>query len=385
MLLLNNKLLKPLDFNYYFMLVRIFFILLLLSFSFYSCDDSPDPAPNNGDGFDRAGLLDNISNNIIIPAYDEFYNSLILLEESADLFVENSDLTNLESLSESWLNAYKLWQYIEMFDIGLAEVINYKGKMNIYPTDTELINNNILSGNYDLNNNNNFDARGFPALDFMLHGLAENSESIVLMYDDNSAYSNYLLSLISSMIYNTNLIIEDWNIYKDSFINSTGNTSTSSVNKMTNDFIFYFEKGFRANKFGIPAGVFSIDPLPQNIEAFYKKDVSKELAQEALLACKSFFLGKHFNSDIYGLGLDSYLDYLHTSSENHLVDQISIQFNEVESKIDQLDNNFVFQIENNNNQMLFTYDAIQVMVVSFKVDVLQALAISVDYVDADGD
>ena len=62
-----------------------------------------------------------------------------------------------------------------------------------------------------------------------------------------------------------------------------------------------------------------------------------------------------------------------------------MQFNEAEDQISQLDNNFVFQIENNNNQMLFTYDAIQVMVVSFKVDVLQALAISVDYVDADGD
>ena len=35
--------------------------------------------------------------------------------------------------------------------------------------------------------------------------------------------------------------------------------------------------------------------------------------------------------------------------------------------------------------MLVTYDAIQAMVVTFKVDVLQALAISVDYVDADGD
>ena len=35
--------------------------------------------------------------------------------------------------------------------------------------------------------------------------------------------------------------------------------------------------------------------------------------------------------------------------------------------------------------MLFAYDAIQVMVVSFKVDLLQTLSISVDYVDADGD
>ena len=147
----------------------------------------------------------------------------------------------------------------------------------------------IINGNYDLNNNNNFDARGFPAIDYMLHGLDENNEEIINIYLNNSAYSDYLSSLINSMIYNTNLIIEDWVDFKYDFINSSGNTATSSVNKLTNDFIFYFEKGFRANKFGIPAGVFSIDPLPQNVEAFYKENVSKDLAIEALNACKSFF------------------------------------------------------------------------------------------------
>ena len=35
--------------------------------------------------------------------------------------------------------------------------------------------------------------------------------------------------------------------------------------------------------------------------------------------------------------------------------------------------------------MLYAYDEIQLLVVSFKVDMLQSLAVSVDYVDADGD
>ena len=43
------------------------------------------------------------------------------------------------------------------------------------------------------------------------------------------------------------------------------------------------------------------------------------------------------------------------------------------------------QIEINNLEMLLTYDAVQQLVVSFKGDMLQALSISVDYVDADGD
>ena len=362
--------------------IALFFFISVL---FFSCekDDSDDSI--NNDDFNRSAVLLNWADNIIIPAYDDFYSSLIDLEESINIFIETPSVNLLESVSNHWLDSYKIWQHVEMFDIGLAEVINYKGKMNIYPTDSELIIQNIELGNYDLNNNNNFDARGFPALDYMLHGLAENSGDIVAVYLNNTSYADYLSNLISTMIYNTNLIIQDWTSYREDFVNSTDNTATSSLNKMTNDFIFYFEKGLRANKIGIPAGIFSSYPLPTTVEAYYKQDVSRELSLDALLAAKNFFNGKHYNNDIYGEGLSSYLDFISISSDNNLSALISSQFSAAELELNQLNDNFVYQIETNNNQMLYAYDAVQLLVVSFKVDMLQALAISVDYVDADGD
>ena len=57
---------------------------------------------------------------------------------------------------------------------------------------------------------------------------------------------------------------------------------------MTNDFIYYYEKGFRANKFGIPAGVFSGGALPEKVEAFYNQNISKALALEGFQAIKNF-------------------------------------------------------------------------------------------------
>ena len=50
-----------------------------------------------------------------------------------------------------------------------------------------------------------------------------------------------------------------------------------------------------------------------------------------------------------------------------------------------LKENFVDQVNENNIEMLRTYDVIQAGVVMLKVDMLQKLNISVDYVDADGD
>jgi len=370
--------------NYYY----LFAFFLVLS----SCEPDEDDhnSDYNGDGFDRSEMLINWADNIIIPAYDEFNNTLNELNTAINSFISNPSISTLDFASDAWLNSYKYWQHVEMFDIGLAEVINYKGKMNIYPTDSYLIDQNIESGNYDLDNNNNFDSRGFPAIDYMLHGLAESKDDIINNYISDSSHSQYLSDLVNNMISNTNLIIDDWDSYRDEFVSLSSNTATSSVNKMTNDFIFYFEKGFRANKFGIPAGIFSSEPLPNTVEAFYKKDVSKELAIQALKASRNFFIGKFFNYDLevssglVGPSFEAYIDYLYSDNDN-LSDLIQTQFQEAESKLSTLNNNFVYQIENDNISMLQTYDAIQAMVVSFKVDMLQALGVSVDYVDADGD
>jgi len=43
------------------------------------------------------------------------------------------------------------------------------------------------------------------------------------------------------------------------------------------------------------------------------------------------------------------------------------------------------EVENNNSKMLTAYDSMQANVILLKIDMLQALSISVDYVDTDGD
>ncbi|MAQ47521.1 MAG: peptidase M75 superfamily protein [Flavobacteriales bacterium] len=359
--------------------------LFTISILLFSCDTENNDNDLFGDGYDRQSILLNWADNIITPAYENFNISLSDLHQSVEEFVSNPNESNLIKVSADWLTAYMKWQYIEMFDFGYAETINYKNKMNVYPADADFIDVNITSEILDLNNNSYNDARGFPALDYMIHGLAEDVSSIVSLYQNDERYINYLVAIIDNMIYNTNLVIDAWSDSKNDFIDSNGNTATSSLNIMTNDFIFFFEKGFRANKFGIPAGVFSSNPIPNSVEAFYKKDVSKQLALEALQACEDFFIGKHIDSEISGPSFSSYLNYLPGSSDSNLSNDILSQFSTSRTQINSLDNNFFNQIETNNIEMLYAYDAIQLLVVYFKVDMLQSLAVSVDYVDADGD
>ncbi|GAK93116.1 iron-regulated protein A precursor [Nonlabens ulvanivorans] len=356
-----------------------------------SCTESNDDSTNgSSDNFDRKALLENAADNIIIPALQDLNSDLTNLKASKETFITTPNQTNLDNLRADWLTAYKTWQYVEMFNIGKAEEILYSFQMNIYPTNTTDIQNNIASGTYDLTSPNNNDAVGFPALDYLLYGLGNDDSAIIDFYttDGNAlGYKNYLSDVIDQMDALTTTVLTDWtSSYRDIFVNSTTNTASSSVNMLVNDFIFYYEKGLRANKVGIPAGVFSTTPLADKVEGLYSKVYSKELALTALQAVQDFFNGRAYNNSTIGISYASYVTLLRDNSgTSDLTASINSQIEAARTELDQLDNNLSNQVNNNNVAMLMTYDELQRVTVLLKVDMLQTLNISVDYVDADGD
>jgi hypothetical protein len=331
-------------------------------------------------------MLKFIVNQIIIPSFNNLETNLAELKTSFDLF--NGALTeeNLTDLRNKWLEAYKAWQYVEMFNIGKAMEDYYLYKSNIYPVDTSRVNANIDSGTYDLENPNNYSAQGFPTIDYLLYGLDNDPSKVINHLRDNSKKRDYLGVIIGTLYDNTKAIKQNWNAVKDEFVKSTENTASSNLNMMVNDFIYYYEKGFRANKFGIPGGVFSSGALPDKVEGYYSKVFTKELALVAMTSIKNFFNGISFeNNEVKGQCLKSYLDYIESSKEKLLSDEINAQLDIAERSINELDNSLVNQINSDLTTVLRTYDDIQATVVLLKVDMLQILNINVDFADADGD
>lgn len=339
--------------------------------------------------FDRGAMLAFWADKIIIPSLESFNESLFQLLETTNSFIDNPDQEKLSQLRDKWLTAYKAWQFVEMFDIGKAEEIYFKNRLNLYPVNKGRVDSNIENSSYDLDKPENFTSQGFAAIDYLLFGVGEDDESIIAKYlVSDSPHSKYLKDVVSKAVELTNIIKVDWEEgYRNTFVELTDNTATSSINKLTNDFIFYYEKGFRATKIGIPAGVFSGSPLPDRVEAYYGRVYSRALAIEAANAVDNFFNGRSFseNEDI-GLSLKSYLDFIEGDSvSSKLSDEIDAQIAASIESISSLKENFVDQVNENNIEMLRTYDVIQAGVVMLKVDMLQKLNISVDYVDADGD
>lgn len=338
--------------------------------------------------FDRLSMLTFWADSIIIPSIDSFYIELNSLNEHVSSFSVNPNPSTLTQLRDQWLTTYKKWQYVEMFDLGVAEEVYFKNRMNIFPANTIRIENNISNLGFNLDDSANFTSQGFTALDYLLFGIAPNDDAIIAKFSDSSLnYNSYLAAITSKMIELTLSVKSEWEgSYRDSFIQSTDNTATSSINIMLNNFVFYFEKGYRANKFGIPAGVFSGGPLPDRIEAYNGEIYSQILALEATTAIENFFNGVAYNDpNTTGLSIKNYLDFIETDVSDKLSTRINNQIQTAKNKIKELNTNFKQQIEENNTEMLLTYDAIQTAVVLFKVDMLQKLNISIDYADADGD
>jgi predicted lipoprotein len=362
------------------------FLAVVILTALFACTSDDTNTSSERDNFDRTAMLSNLADNIISPAYQDLDSKLGMLVTAKNDFIATPSQTTLDNFRDSWFTAYKIWQYVEMFNIGKAEEIQYHFQMNIYPTNSTDIENNISSGTYDLTIPNNNDAVGFPALDYLLYGIAQTDAAIIEKYSTNTEatkYKTYISDITDQMKSLNQEVLSDWNnSYRDTFVSSIENTASSAVNKFVNDYIFYYEKGLRANKIGIPAGIFSTTPLPEKVEGFYNKEISKELSITALNAVQDIFNGKEYNSTATGSSFSAYLTQLNKAD---LATMINNQFDVAREKIEVLDVSFYNQVITDNTKMTQAYDALQVAVVLLKVDMLQAFNISVDYVDADGD
>ncbi|MEW5677333.1 imelysin family protein [Flavobacterium enshiense] len=368
-------------------------ILLLLSFTafFAACSSSDSGSDASGDGYDRTALLTEWADNIIIPSFEDYQSKVTVLQtEVADFNTAPSEV-KLTEVRTAWLEAYKAFQHVSMFEIGKAEEVALVSCTNIYPTNATGIESNVAAGTYNLTLLSQYDKQGFPAIDYLINGLGADDATIVTFYTSNgnaAKYKQYLTDLTVRLKSNADLIVNDWNgTYRSAFISSNGNSVSSSVNRMVNIFVKNYEKNIRAGKVGIPAGVFSTGTTYTNkVEAYYKNDVSKLLLNEAVKASQDFFNGKHFGSSVTGLGLKSYLTYLNVVKDGQpLSTIINNRYTTIYTANGLLSDSFSEQIFNDNSKMLTAYDELQRNVISFKGDMMPALNITVDYVDADGD
>lgn len=364
------------------------FLFLGLSVLFFAC--SGENTSTDADSFNRKEMLENWADNIIVPSFQNYQTKVNVLATATATFSATPTEANLESLRTSWFEAYKAYQKVAMFEMGKAQELMFRYYNNSFPINATEINANITTGNNQLDLLSKHDEQGFAALDYLLYGIGNDTPSILAHYTTNTNavnYKNYLSAVSTRIKFFADQIVTDWSSgYRNTYVANSGTGVSSATNKTVNLFVQYYEYYIRSVKVGFPAGKFSTAPRPSDVEAYYKNNASKELLEVAVQSSKDFFNGKHFNSATTGSGLKSYLDYLKVvRSGQNLSTVINNQYTEAATKITALNSSFSTQVQTDNTKMLTAFDALQLNVVYFKIDMIPALNVVIDYQDNDGD
>lgn len=343
-------------------------VILLASLVFVSCKKDKDD--DNVNDFDKAALLQNIADNIIVPALNDFSTKINDLESSYAVFQASRTAPNLEDVRTKWKAAYLSWQTVKIFDFGPIRDYGFKGATGTYPTDTVKINDNVTNGGYNLATAANVDAIGLPSLDYFLYRV-----DALTYFIGNDPYATYANDVIQKLKSETTVVLSAWNSYKSTFVASTGTESTSAFSLLVNEFCRDYELA-KNSKLGIPIGKQSLGiQLPEYIEA-RRSGFSFEIQKASVTSLSNVYHGGS------GVGFDDYLVSLERST---LATSISTRFSEIVSKINSFSGTLEEEMTNNVSELDNLYILYQGQVVSIKTDMSSAFGVLITYQDNDGD
>ncbi|HUH48140.1 MAG TPA: imelysin family protein, partial [Arenibacter sp.] len=306
---------------------KILHVVLGMLFILTGCSSNQNDDIKPENGFDRKAMLENLADHIIIPGYDSFKQRFDVMQTTSEDFLNAPSLIGLQEFRSAWKEAYIEWQKVELFDVGPAQEATLRTHFNIYPFNVAEAEANITLGIYNLDEVRQIATQGFPAIDYFLNGTGADDAAILAWFNDPAMTTNrkkYVRDVVGKMNEKLQAVVNEWaGSYRSTFINNAGTDAASSTGKLVNAYILHYERFVRSGKVGIPAGIIGsslIDPAPEKVEAFYQRDLSKELALTAQQAVLDFYRGKSFNSTSTGPSFKSYFTALGvTGSDGRLL------------------------------------------------------------------
>jgi predicted lipoprotein len=362
-------------------------MVLTLWSGFWACKgNGDDPLEYN-----RETLLRNSVNNYILPAYNDLAARTSALHDGALAFSAAPDGPALDSLQAALKTAWLAWESCSPLGFGPAANLNLRPALNTFPSDPLQIEANVASGTWDLTSATNVDARGFPALDYLLH----HSDDATLLSEftsgpDTTRRRNLLLALTADIRDLTGQVNDQWSAggsnYAATFLASLGTDAGSSTAALVNQLNYDLEQ-LKNARLGIPLGKKSLgQTLPDKVECYYG-GYSAQLARQQFKAIRALYEGTAFGSSAQGYGLYAALVALDVPYNGGLLaDAISGQAVTAQQALanvpDPLDQAIVI---NDVVAANAAWDEVQKLIVLLKTDMPSAMSILITYTDNDGD
>ena len=361
----------------------------------FSCNKSggaSNSGTTTGNSSGKDSILLNIGNNIILPAYQSLSVSVNSLDSAIGDFSTSPNSTKLSNVQNLFKSAYIAWESVTEYNyFGPASTAQpVLPGINIFPTSTTTIENNISTNNDNVNTFANTAAKGFPALDYLLFGAGS---STLVNYTTGAEAANrkaYLAAVSADIKTEVTAVLTGWSSsggnYINTFLSGTGTSVSSSLGLLINSLDEDFEI-LKNDRLGVPLGKIPVGTtspvLPKEVEAYYS-GISAQLALAQLKTVQGIFLGTAGQGN--GLGLINYLINAKAKYNGGLLSDtiktaIALAVSDLQAVPDPLSQ--TIQANPAGADAVFT--RIQQLVALLKTDMPSSLGVLITYGDNDGD
>ncbi len=368
-------------------MARIVFVLSLLMVLTGSC--KKDDVNGGKDDFDRALMLKNYADNLIVPAYRDAQLAVNQLITAIETLAGSPDPQQLASAQSAWVNAYGEWMYANAFNLGPAAEQGLSRSLSeeiaTFPVSAQKIEAAISAGQFNFNDFNR-DARGLLALEYLLFAAPGTSpEAVVALLQSQPARQTYLLQCARNIQSRLNTVVQAWdNGYTATFTSNAGTDVGSSTSMLYNEFVKSFETN-KNMKIELPLGSRpgQTQAEPQLVEAYYSGK-SADFLKIHLTAIENIYRGRSKN----GTDGPGFKDYLQTvTGGTALVESTLAQWEKVLAAANSLPagTSLADLIINNPQPVRDLQLELQKHVRFFKSDMSSLLGIAITYSSGDGD
>ncbi|WP_196889919.1 imelysin family protein [Aureivirga sp. CE67] len=342
-----------------------FFSLFALTLAI-SCSEDDSVSQETLLTNERAILLTNIYENNISTLVEEVEVEINKLEVSANTFIENRTVQNLESLQAEWKNAIADWKQLEVYNITqLGLTVTYYN-VHFAPVNHSIIEEKIL-GTETIDNalikSLGSNAKGFTSLEYLL--FSEDNTALISDFTTAEKAERRVTFLKETILELKNTFTEiknKWMFFKADFIGDKGTGVTSMQSQVINNMITALEI-IKVKKLEKPfQGL-------EEAESPYS-DYSIEIIQKELEATKQLFLA-----------FDNYLNIL---NEGELSSDIKNKFDLCITAANDI-SSLNSSIENGDTKINTLVQKIKDLLLVVKIDMAAATKTTVTFNDTDGD
>lgn len=363
--------------------IQLAAMLLTLLLGWGCKEDPEDKTPQ----YDRAALATQMADGLIRPGYDRALAAATRLDNHVDAFAAAPGPVGLDSLQTALQALRHAWLSVSAYEFGPGASLYLRQAINTFPSDANQLEANISSGNWNLDLAQNADARGLPALDYLLHGSATDDATILGRFTDpadSAGCMRALRSLVDDVRGLLQQAVTDWASYRSTFIANTGTDVSSATSYLVNQFNLDIEQ-LKNARIGIPLGKTTLgQPVLANVESRYG-GYSVALAITQLRALRDLFQGKT-SAGIDGYGLDDALLAVGAQRDGRpLKDVIFAGFDSAIAAMQAVPDPLEATITSNPALVDAAYTQLQRLVVYTKTDMPSSLGILITYTDNDGD